>query len=99
MAVDEDEMKNLKMKRTQKIDHCENCNAMQSTKKGQKKCCKWLRGKETNHSTKNNVTHRLQQIPKGKNRPRGNDSKFKNAYQGKVLSKTPITLQHLCIVI
>ena len=39
------------MKRNQKPNHCKNCTAMQNTKKGQEKCCKWLRdkGKSTNH--------------------------------------------------
>ena len=33
------------MKRNQKRNHCKNCTTMQNTKKGQEKCCKWLRGK------------------------------------------------------
>ena len=39
------------MKRNQKLPHCKNCTAMQNTKKGQEKFCKWLRGKgkSTNH--------------------------------------------------
>ena len=51
MAVDEGEIKNLKVKRNQNLDHCKNCTAMQNTKKGQEKCCKWLRGigKSMNH--------------------------------------------------
>ena len=33
------------MKRNQKLNQCKNYTAMQSTKIGQGKCCKWLRGK------------------------------------------------------
>ena len=43
--------------------------------------------------------HRLQQVSKDQNKLRVNGSKFKNAYEDKVLSKTAITLQHFCIVI
>ena len=34
------------MKSNQKHNHCKNFTAMQNTKKGQEKCCKWLRGKD-----------------------------------------------------
>ena len=33
------------MKRNQKPNHCKNCTAMQNSKKGQERYCKWLRGK------------------------------------------------------
>ena len=39
------------MKRNQKPNHCKNCTAMQNTKKGQERYCKWLRGKSKEKST------------------------------------------------
>ena len=85
------------MKRNQKLNHCQICTAMQNTKTGQEKCFKGLRGKEkVQTTTKYNVMHRLEQVPKVycKNRLRVNGSKSKSAYQDKVLCKTAITLQH-----
>ena len=43
-------------------------------------------------TTKYIVMHRLEQVPKGKNRVRVNGSKFKSSYWDKVLCKAVITL-------
>ena len=43
-------------------------------------------------TTKCIVMHKLEQVPKGKNGVKVNDSKFKNSYWDKVLCKTVITL-------
>ena len=73
---------------------------MQNTKKGQEKCCKWLRGKgKSRNHYKVKCDAQATAGTKKQKQAQGKWQKIQNVYQDKVLRKTAITLQHFCIVI